>query len=48
MMCFEVNHSPVERDLDHTSTHHKEQLHSGEKNLEVHSGVHSGFHLEEK
>ena len=27
MVCFEVNDSPVEGDLDQTSAHHKEQLH---------------------
>ena len=31
MMCFEVNHSPVEGDSDQTSAHHTEQPHSEEK-----------------
>ena len=35
-----VNHSPVEEDLEQTSAHHREQLHSEEKNSEVHSEVH--------
>ena len=35
-----VNHSPVEEDLEQASAHHREQLHSEEKNSEVHSEVH--------
>ena len=37
MMCFEVNHSPVEGDSDQTSAHHTEKLHLEEKNSEVNS-----------
>ena len=39
MMCFEVSDSPVEGELEQTSAHHTEQLHS-----EVHSEVHSEGH----
>ena len=42
MMCFEVNHSPVEGDLDQTSAHHTEEPHSEKENLEVHLEEKSG------